>query len=61
MDLTYNYKTQEEIIDDFNVLKKDTLSYRLKMESLIIIKSKKLDIAARKDSIDNYGQMNFTN
>ena len=24
------------------------------MESLIIIKSKKLDIAARKDSIDNY-------
>ena len=30
MDLTYNYKTQEEIIDDFNVLKKDILSYRRK-------------------------------
>ena len=54
MDLTYNYKTQEEIIDDFNVLKKRYIELQKKMESLIIIKSKKLDIAARKDSIDNY-------
>jgi len=54
MDLTYNYKTQEEIIDDFNVLKKRYIELQKKMESLIIIKSKKLDIASRKDSIDNY-------
>ena len=54
MDLTYNYKTQEEIIDDFNVLKKRYIELQKKMESLIIIKSKKLDISSRKDSIDNY-------
>lgn len=54
MDLTYNYKTQEEIIDDFNVLKKRYIELQKKMESLIIMKSKKLDIAVRKDANDNY-------
>ena len=54
MDLTYNYKTQEEIIDDFNILKKRYIELQKKMESLIITKSKKLDITNRKDTIDNY-------
>ena len=44
MDLTYNYKTQEEIVDEFNVLKQRYVELQKKLDTLIVIKAKKLDI-----------------
>lgn len=54
LDLTYNYKTQEEIIDEFNILKQRYIELQKKLDSLIIIKAKKIDIANRNESARNY-------
>ena len=40
MDLTYNYKQQEEIIEEFNILKQQYIELQ-KIETLINIKAKK--------------------
>ena len=54
LDLTYNYKTQEEITDEFNVLKQRYIELQKKLDSLINIKAKKLDIANRNEAARNY-------
>ena len=54
MDLAYNYKSHEEIMSNFNVLKRRFIDVQKKMDNLIKIKSKKLDIANRTATTTNY-------
>ena len=53
MDLTYNYKEQEEIIEEFNVLKQQYIELQ-KIETLINVKAKKMDIVNRKNNVKTF-------
>ena len=54
MDLTYNYKQQEEIIEEFNILKQQYIELQKKIETLINIKAKKMDIINRKNNVKTF-------
>ena len=53
MDLTYNYKTEEEVVEEFNSQKRSYIELQKKIDTLISIKAKKLDIANRKEALAN--------
>ena len=54
MDLTYNYKEQEEIIEEFNILKQQYIELQKKIETLINVKAKKMDIVNRKNNVKTF-------
>ena len=60
LDLTYNYKTQEEIVDEFNILKQRYIELQKKIDTLINIKAKKMDIVNRNEAASNYNNSMHT-